>query len=193
MTAMTTAGSSAAGQTGAAGGAAGGTAGASGMPSGMGMLGGPLMYTGAFTMGMTVPSKNKCTSMGDNVSPPLSWKGGPADTKSFAIVLFDSGFNMLHWVIWDIPPTVSELPEGLASGYNLTNPMGAHQAAAMGNDPHAYAGPCSSASFPGTYEFRLYALNSAMLALTESSTPAQAQMAVEAAKLEMTVWTGKPE
>lgn len=191
MNAMTTAGSSAAGQGGAAAGTPGGAAGAGGMPSG-GMLGGPLMYTGPFTMGMTIPEKNKCASMGENVSPPLSWKGGSPDTKSFAIVLYDTMYNMLHWVIWDIPPTVNELPEGLASGYTLTTPMGAHQVANMGDDRHAYAGPCSGGGFAGTYEYRLYALNTAMLALTESSTPQQAQMAVEAAMLEMTVWTGKP-
>jgi Raf kinase inhibitor-like YbhB/YbcL family protein len=154
------------------------------------------MYTGAFTMGMTIPPKNKCPSMGDNKSPALSWKGGPAETKSFAIVLYDTQYSMLHWVLWDIPPTVSELPEGLAEVYELTSPMGAHQVAAMGTgNMHKYYGPCSGGGgvIPaGTYEYRLYALNSAKLSLTESSTGPQAQMAVEAAKLEMTVWSGKP-
>jgi phosphatidylethanolamine-binding protein (PEBP) family uncharacterized protein len=126
----------------------------------------------------------------------LSWKGGPADTKSFAIVLFDTGFNMLHWVLWDIPPTVNELPEGLASGYELMSPMGAHQATSSSMSPgnlHQYFGPCSGGSLASTYEYRLYALKEAKLALTEMSTAQQAQMAVEAAKLEMIAWSGKPE
>lgn len=160
------------------------------------------MYTGMFTMGMTIPPKNKCPmpaggGTGENKSPALSWKGGPADTKSFAIVLFDTRWMMLHWVMWDIPATVTELPEGLASGYELMTPMGAHQAASATMSPgnvHQYYGPCSSAGpVAGTYEYRLYALKEAKLALTEMSTAAQAQMAIEAAKLEMAVWSGKPE
>lgn len=129
---------------------------------------------------------------GDNKSPPLSWSGGPADTKSFAIVLFDTRYTMLHWVLWDIPPTVNELPEGLASGFNLTTPAGAHQVS-NGMDKKGYYGPCSSGAAAGTYEYRLYALKEAKLMLTESSTPAQAQMAVEAAKLESVVWAAMPE
>jgi Raf kinase inhibitor-like YbhB/YbcL family protein len=168
--------------------------------TGGGTLGGPLMYTGTLTMGATVPARHKCMSpfgggtSGENVSPPLAWSGGPAETLSFAVVLYDTRYGMLHWVIWDIPPTTSALPEGLASGYALSDPAGAHQVANMGSDDHAYAGPCSSAgALAGTYEFRLYALDTAMLALTESSSGAQAQAAVEAAMLEMTVWTATPE
>lgn len=194
---MSAAGGSAAGMS---GGTAGGSTGGS---SGGGTLGGKLMYTGAFTMGMTIPPHNKCpmdnpifgNNMGDNKSPPLSWTGGPAETKSFAIVLFDSKYNMLHWVLWDIPPSVNMLPEGLEAGYALMNPMGAHQATgAMGGSmyTHSYYGPCSSGAMAGTYEYRLYALNTDKLMLTESSTGEQAQMAVEAAKIDMAVWTGKP-
>ena len=162
------------------------------------MLGGPLKYTGQFTMGMTIPPANKCPmsviggGTGDNKSPALSWTGGPASTKSFAIVLFDTRYNMLHWVLWDIPANVNELAEALPSGYALMTPAGAHQAANMGRDPHAYYGPCSSGSAAGTYEYRLYALNTDKLMLTESSTALQAQRAIEDAKLEMVVWSGKP-
>ncbi|MEY4583410.1 MAG: hypothetical protein RL701_8113, partial [Pseudomonadota bacterium] len=105
--------------------------------------------------------------------------------------LYDTRYNMLHWTLWDIPPTVNELPEGLPSGYALTNPAGAHQQSNMG-PMHAYYGPCSGGSFAGTYEYRLYALKVATLTLTESSTGPEAQKAIEAAMLGMTVWSGKP-
>lgn len=164
----------------------------------MGTLGGPLKYTSALMMGMTIPLLNKCLmdmtggAAGMNKSPAMSWTGGPADTKSFAIVLYDIRYMKLHWVLWDIPPTVNMLAEGLPSGYELTSPMGAHQRSAMGTDPHAYFGPCSSGALAATYEYRLYALNTAKLALTEMSTGADAQKAVEAAKLESVVWAGMP-
>jgi Raf kinase inhibitor-like YbhB/YbcL family protein len=181
------------------GGAAGGGAAGTGM-SGTGTLGGPLMYTGMFTMGMTIDPKYKCPMVaaflgggtGENKSPPLAWKGGPADTKSFAVVLYDTKFSLLHWAIWDIPPTVNMLPEGLAAGYELMNPMGAHQAADMGTDKHAYYGPCSSGTSAGTYEYRLYALKVDKLGLTESTPATQAQMAIESMMLEKAVWAGKP-
>jgi Raf kinase inhibitor-like YbhB/YbcL family protein len=185
-----------------AGGAAGGggaIAGAGGAAGGgSGMLGGPLMYTGTFTMGTTIPPQNKCPmsaiggGTGENKSPALSWKGGSADTKSFALVLFDTRYSMLHWVLWDIPATLSELPAGLPSGYELSMPAGAHQAGNLVSDKHAYYGPCSSGSLAGTYEYRLYSLKTEKLSLTEGSTATQAQAAVEAAKLDMTVWSGKP-
>jgi Raf kinase inhibitor-like YbhB/YbcL family protein len=163
-----------------------------------GTLGGPLKYTSALMMGMTIPPANKCpmdvigTGMGENKSPALSWTGGPADTKSFAIVLIDTKYTLLHWAIWDIPATVNMLPEGLPSGYEITTLMGAHQAAAMGTDKHAYSGPCSSGMSASTYEFRLYALKVDKLGLMESSTTMQAQTAIEAAMSEKVVWSGKP-
>ena len=179
------------------GGSAGSTAGSGGMT---GTLGGPLKYTGTFTMGMMIPTKNMCPMVtgggsGENKSPALEWTGGPAGTKSFAIVLFDTTYMMLHWAIWDIPPTVNMLAEGLPSGYELATPMGAHQAANMGTDKHAYYGPCSgTGSFiaAGTYEYRLYALNKDKLGLMESTEATAAQTAIEGAMLEMTKWAGKP-
>ena len=99
----------------------------------------------------------------------------------------------MHWVLWDIPATVHELPEGLTAGYELANPMGAHQVADMGTEKHAYYGPCSSGAGAATYEYRLYALKEAKLMLTESSSGADAQKAVEAAKLDSVVWAGKPD
>jgi Raf kinase inhibitor-like YbhB/YbcL family protein len=166
--------------------------------TGTGTLGGPLMYTGMFTMGSTIAPKYKCPTdfaqqAGENKSPPLSWKGGPADTKSFAIVLYDTRYMMLHWAIWDIPATVNMLPEGLPGGYELTNPMGAHQAAAMGTvSKHEYYGPCSSGAAAGTYEYRLYALKVDKLGLMESTPAPQAQTAIEGMMLEKVAWTGMP-
>lgn len=187
---------------GTTGGAAGGGMAAAGGPAmAGGTLGGPLKYTDMLTMGTTVPPKYKCprdmigSGMGENKSPPLAWTGGPTDTKSFAIVLYDTQYTMVHWAIWDIPPTVNMLPEGMPSGYELMDPMGAHQAADMGMDKHAYFGPCSSPGGPlpaGKYEYRLYALKVDKLGLMESSGAAAAQTAIESMMLEKVVWAAMP-
>lgn len=186
-------------------GAAGsGTAGADG--AAMGTLGGKLMYSDELTKGMTVPSKYKCPmsmlagtsgmrGMGDNKSPPLAWTGGPADTKSFAIVLFDTRYSQFHWALWDIPASVNKLPEGIAGGYDVKDPAGAHQFSGNNTmDSHAYFGPCSDAGpMSGMYEFRLFALNKDKLDLTTMSNGMAIQSAIDGAMTEMIVWKATPE
>jgi Raf kinase inhibitor-like YbhB/YbcL family protein len=65
------------------------------------------------------PSRTNPPCPGQNVSPPLAWSNAPAETKSFAIVMFDpdggNGTGANHWVAYDIPKTKTALAEGEAS------------------------------------------------------------------------------
>jgi hypothetical protein len=65
-----------------------------------------------------IPKKH--TGEGEDVSPPLSWSGAPKDTKSFALVVHDpdapllttQAYGFVHWVLYNIPRSVTKLAEG---------------------------------------------------------------------------------
>ena len=65
------------------------------------------------------PSRTNPPCPGQNVSPPLAWSNAPAETKSFAIVMYDpdggNGTGAVHWVAYGIPKTKTSLAEGEAS------------------------------------------------------------------------------
>jgi Raf kinase inhibitor-like YbhB/YbcL family protein len=131
---------------------------------------------------------------GDNLSPPLSWAGGPDGTMSYALVLFDTRYGVFHWALWDIPADTSSLPEGIPAGYEVSDPPGAHQGGGNGDDPNEYFGPCSDAGpLAGVYEFRLYALDAATLALGADASSTEIQEAIDAATLDMVTWEAAPE
>jgi Raf kinase inhibitor-like YbhB/YbcL family protein len=120
----------------------------------------------AFTQGGAIPSKYTCD--GKNVSPPLAWEGAPASAKCLALIMDDPdapGGDWVHWVVFHLPTSVSELaehvpplatlPEGGVQGRNDFKKLG-------------YGGPCPP-SGTHRYFFRLYALNS-MLPLRAGAT-----------------------
>ncbi len=68
---------------------------------------------------------------GDDVSPPLAWHQVPKGTKELAIVCDDpdapTAQPWVHWLIYQIPPSVTELPEGLPLQAVLESPVAALQ------------------------------------------------------------------
>jgi hypothetical protein len=52
------------------------------------------------------------TCHGAGVSPPLDWSGGPASTKSYAIVVDDSAAPItpyIYWIVFNIPQATTDL------------------------------------------------------------------------------------
>ena len=85
------------------------------------------LRSAAFNAGDMIDPHYTCD--GEDVSPPLSWTGVPEGTKSLALICDDPDAprgTWSHWVLYNIPPDKSELPEGVPPEGRLT--WGAMQA-----------------------------------------------------------------
>jgi Raf kinase inhibitor-like YbhB/YbcL family protein len=85
----------------------------------------------AFAEGTEIPAKYTCE--GKDASPPLSWSGVPAGTKSLVLIVDDPDapdpkapkMTWVHWVLYNLPPTstglterAAALPPGTKAGIN---------------------------------------------------------------------------
>ena len=123
---------------------------------------------------------------GKNISPPLAWSGAPAGTKSFALTVYDpdapTGSGWWHWVVYDIPSSVTELPQG-AGDMGGQLPAGAVQGRTDFGAP-GYGGPCPPAGDkPHRYVFTVYALKTEKLDVPAGSSAAMVGFMINAKKL----------
>jgi Raf kinase inhibitor-like YbhB/YbcL family protein len=111
----------------------------------------------AFADGSPIPQKYTCDK--EDISPPLAWTGLPARTKSLALIVDDPdapGGVWVHWVVYNMPPALTGLPEGVAKTATLAG-IGV-QAITDFRKP-GYGGPCPPKGKPHRYFFKLYALD----------------------------------
>jgi Raf kinase inhibitor-like YbhB/YbcL family protein len=109
----------------------------------------------AFTDNAEVPAEFSCH--GRNVPPPLRWQHVPPGADSLALVVDDPDAPAglyVHWVVTGIPPTTTEIVDGVLPGGAVVS---------LNSDRKAeYLGPCPPA---GTgvhhYRFQVYALREA--------------------------------
>ncbi|WP_111642161.1 YbhB/YbcL family Raf kinase inhibitor-like protein [Marinimicrobium alkaliphilum] len=96
------------------------------------------LTSAAFDNGGAIPKRH--TQEADDISPALSWRNPPDGTKAFAIVCHDPDaplvsangtYGYVHWVLYNIPASVSELAEGSDKHTAGTNDTGTQ----------AYSGP----------------------------------------------------
>lgn len=112
------------------------------------------LQTKAFRNLGHIPMLYSCDDQ--DISPELTWQNIPAKTQSLALILSDpdapSG-TFYHWVLYNIPRTLTTLPEGLnqlPEGVMIgKNSWGKQQ----------YNGPCPPKGAEHRYVFTLYALD----------------------------------
>src|SRR6476661_6824640 len=99
---------------------------------------------------------------GDNQSPHLAWSGAPAGTKSFAVTCFDpdapTGSGFWHWLVVNIPPSVTELALDAGNPQAPKLPSGTLQTRTDFGAP-GYGGPCPPpGDHPHRYLFTVFAV-----------------------------------
>jgi Raf kinase inhibitor-like YbhB/YbcL family protein len=177
-----------------------------------------------------VPGADEPVKPGANRSPAIRWSDAPEGTKSFAIICHDPDvpskpddvnkkgrtvpaslprIDFYHWVLIDIPATVTELAAG-AESHGATakgKPLGktpvgvrgfndyTHWFAgdeAMGGDYGGYDGPCPpwNDEIIHHYHFTVYALDVPSLGLTGRFGGAEAKAAMAGHILGQASWVG---
>jgi Raf kinase inhibitor-like YbhB/YbcL family protein len=114
------------------------------------------LKSSAFQEEGMIPQKYTCD--GENISPPLSWNEVPEGTESFALIADDPdapGRTFVHWVIYNIPASTTEFPEGVP---NDSTVLGGAEQGENSSNKTGYMGPCPP-SGTHRYFFKLYALD----------------------------------
>ncbi|RME33360.1 MAG: YbhB/YbcL family Raf kinase inhibitor-like protein [Gammaproteobacteria bacterium] len=126
----------------------------------------------AFENGGEIPSRYTC--QGEDISPPLEFSGVPPEARSLALIVDDPDapdpaapkMIWVHWVLYNLPPDcsglpeeVSELPPGTGEGLNDWQRTG-------------YGGPCPPIG-RHRYFFKLYALD---CTLPDLGTPTKGEL-----------------
>lgn len=131
------------------------------------------LTSAGFSHNSTIPSRYTCD--GDDASPPLSWSGLPAGTRSLALIVDDPDApdpaapqrTWVHWLLYNLPPdtpglgerAAEQLPPGTQEGVNDWNRTG-------------YGGPCPPVG-RHRYFYKLYALD---ISLPELGRPTKARL-----------------
>jgi Raf kinase inhibitor-like YbhB/YbcL family protein len=120
---------------------------------------------------------NQFGCSGKNLSPEIAWSGAPAQTKSFALAVWDSDApksgGFYHWMIVNIPSSAHRLPVGAGNPDKRLSPAEAVQLTNDYGEP-GYGGPCPPGHQLHHYHFLLYALKAEHLSLDQRTTPSEA-------------------
>lgn len=133
-----------------------------------------------------------CT--GKNISPALKWSGAPKDTKSYALTVYDpdapTGSGWWHWVVYNIPASATELPEGAGTADGKGLPAGSAQGKTDFGAP-GFGGACPpKGDKPHRYIFTVHALKVEKLDVPADATAALVGFMINANRLGKASFTG---
>jgi len=120
-----------------------------------------------------IPARHTCE--GEDVSPPLVFGAVPAEAKSLALIVDDPDAPdpaapkrvWVHWVVYNLPPTIRELPEGVGiDALPASTRVGKNDWGRAG-----YGGPCPPIG-RHRYFHKLYALDTVLADLDQPNKAA---------------------
>ena len=125
-----------------------------------------IVVSSVFNNGSRIPINYTCDGL--NYSIPLYISNVPSNAKSLMIVMEDlnaPGGIFLHWVLYDVPPNITELPQGIPTQYYVPGIgyQGINDFGKVG-----YGGPCPPPGPPHEYVVIVLALNKELPPSNES-------------------------
>lgn len=126
-----------------------------------------------------------CT--GKNISPDLTWTPGPKGTLSYAVTVYDpdapTGSGWWHWVVYNIPGNINELPPGAGNESGEMLPEGAVQGR-TDYGTNSFGGACPPVGDKAhRYIFTVYALKTEKIELPKDASAALIGFMIHANKL----------
>jgi len=137
------------------------------------------LESSAFENGAAIPSRYTC--QGDDISPPLSWSGIPDTARSLVLIIDDPDapdpeapkMTWVHWLLYNLPPDTTGLPEAVSPGALPTGTRGG-----LNNwQRTAYGGPCPPIG-RHRYFHKLYVLDTLLEGL-DKPTKAELEAAMQ--------------
>lgn len=132
---------------------------------------------------------------GKNISPDIKWTLGPKDTKSYAVTVYDpdapTGSGWWHWIVYNIPANVTELPVGAGNVSGKQLPQGASQGR-TDFGTHDFGGACPpKGDKPHRYIFTVFALKTEKIEVPADASAALIGFMLNANTLTKASFTAK--
>lgn len=149
----------------------------------------------AFNHEQEIPSRFTCE--GEDISPALQISSIPVGTKSLALIVDDPDapdpaapkMTWVHWIVFNLSPTVQEIPEGFGKAQPITQVFKNAVEGKNSWDRTSFGGACPPIG-SHRYYFKIYALDT-VLKLDASATKDALLKAIEGHILEQAQLMGR--
>ena len=110
---------------------------------------------------MAATFRSRTRNIAETYFPGLAWSAGPADTKSYVIIMQDTdamrgGMPILHWTLYNVPASVTKLDPGMAPA---GNPQGSSYGPNVRGEAQPYLGPRPPPGPKHHYHLQVFALD----------------------------------